>query len=115
MKKNLFEIVLIISLFAMIFTIFACGLTTDISRIRENPQRYEGKKVSVKGQVVETLSIPFVQKGMFQIDDGTGKIWVMSQLRAPFRGDKLTVKGTVKAGLVINEQTYGIIIVEGEG
>jgi len=102
-----------------LFIIFAillsgCAFHTRISSIRDRPQKYQDKKVTISGKVVETLSIPFVQKGMYQMDDGTGKIWVISQKRVPFRGEKVAVKGKVKTGFTISERTFGTVIAEGE-
>ena len=102
--------VLLISVLLM----FGCGWHTHISEINERPQQYKDKQVSVKGKVVETLSIPFVQKGLYQMDDGSGKIWVMSQERIPSRGEKVVVKGEVKTGFTIGDRTFGAVIVEGE-
>ena len=86
-----------------------------ISDISDKPHRYQDKQVLVKGAVIETLSIPFVQKGAYQVDDETGRIWVISQERVPFRGDKVTVKGIVKTGFTILDRSFGTVIVEDVG
>lgn len=94
-----------------------CGLYkpyTNISVIKGNPQKYQGREVLVRGTVVETLSFPLIQKGLFQIDDGTDRIWVASQERIPSRGDRVTVKGKVKIGFTVLNRTFGIAIAEGE-
>ena len=103
-----------IAFLILVFTVSSCGTYTHVSKINSEPQKYQGKQVLVKGKVVETFAIPFVQKGMYQIDDGTGEIWIMSQERVPFRGEKVTVKGKVKIGLAIGERTFGTVIAEGE-
>ncbi len=104
---------LFISLLLPVFLIFGCVAYTQIAEIGDNPRQYDGRSVVVRGKVVETLSIPFVQKGMYQVDDGTGKIWVMSSLRMPARSDRVIVEGKVKTGFTIRSRTFGIIIVEG--
>ena len=58
---------------------------------------------------------PFVQKGIYQVDDGSGKIWVVSQKRRPSRGQQVTVKGIIRTGFSINNQTFGVVITEGDG
>lgn len=98
----------------IILTLLISGCSISISKIRYEPEKYEGKKVSVKGRVSESLGIPFVQKGAYQLDDGSGKIWVLSQKRRPSRGEKVTVKGKVKTGVSIRGHTLGLVIVEGE-
>jgi len=103
------------SVFFSIFLLVVSGCVspyTRISKIKDNPQKYQDKQVSIEGKIVETLAIPFIQKGMFQVDDGSDRIWVMSQKRAPFRGDKVAVKGIVKTGFTISDRTFGTIIVE---
>lgn len=97
----------------LIFLVSGCVFHTSISRIKKDPQEYEGESVSIKGKVVETAGIPFVQKGIYQVDDGTGKIWVVSQKRRPSRGEEVTVKGKIETGFSISGQTFGIAIVEG--
>ena len=97
----------------ILLLVSGCAFHTRISKIRYEPQKYENRQVSVKGKVSETMGLPFVQKGIYQVDDGTGKIWVVSQKRRPYRGEKVTVKGELKTGLSIRSQTFGIAIVEG--
>lgn len=99
---------------AFIFALSGCSWHTHISEINDTPQQYKDKQVSIKGKVVETLSIPFIQKGLYQMDDGSGKIWIVSQKRVPFRGEKVTVKGEVKTSFTIGTRTFGTVIVEKE-
>jgi hypothetical protein len=103
-----------IVLLMLTLVLFGCGWHTHISEINDRPQDYEDKQVSIKGKVIETLSIPFVQKGLYQMDDGSGKIWVISQSRIPSRGEKVVVKGEVKTGFSIGNRTFGTIVAEGE-
>jgi len=101
-----------------IFVVSGCGVPfvgpTDISDIKGKSEKYDGERVTVKGQVVETVSIPLVSKGLYRVDDGTDRIWVVSQERMPFRGDKVKVKGKVNSGFKIVGKTYGTVIIEGE-
>jgi len=69
-----------------------CSSYVQISEITSKPREYQDKQVVIKGRVVETLEIPFVHKGMYQIEDDTDKIWVVPRKRVPFRGDKVIVK-----------------------
>lgn len=105
-------------LFIVIFLMSGCGIPfvgpTDISDIKGKSQKYDGNQVSIKGKVVEVVRIPLISKGLFRVDDGTGRIWVVSQERMPFRGDKVKVKGRVNSGYKIAGKTYGTVIIEGE-
>ena len=100
---------------SLIFAILVsgCAFRVRVSEIKRRPEKYENKQVSVSGKVMETVGIPFVQKGVYQIDDGSGRIWVVSQKRRPSRGDKVSVKGEVKTGFSISGHSFGIAIVEG--
>ena len=103
--------------FIIVFVVCGCGSVflspyIHVSEIKDRPQEYQDKKVLVRGRVVETFSIPFVQKGMYQMDDGTDKIWIISQERVPFRGEKVIVEGRVKTGFTIRGRTFGTVIVE---
>lgn len=103
----------IVALFLVIvFVVSGCGSHIQISEIKAKPQEYKDKQVSVKGKVVETFSIPFVRKGMYQVDDGTDKIWIASQ-EMPVRDDEVTVKGKVKTGFTIGGKIFGTVIAEG--
>lgn len=101
----------------LVFMVSGCGSPvynpyTHISEIKGRPQEYQSKQVLVKGKVVETFAIPFLQKGMYQMDDGTDTIWIVPQGRVPFRGEEVTVKGKVKTGFTIRKRTFGTVIVE---
>jgi hypothetical protein len=102
----------------VLFVIFVFALSgcfrVSVSDIKDNPQKYSGKQVLISGEVTETLSIPFVQEGIYQVNDGTGKIWVISQARVPSRGENVTVKGEVKTGFTIADRTFGTVIAEEE-
>jgi len=101
-------------LFLMILFISSCATYVHLAEIKDRPKEFDEKTVVVRGRVVETISIPFVNKGMYQLDDGTDKIWVLSNQRIPFRGDKVIVEGKVKTGFTIRNKTFGVIIVESD-
>jgi hypothetical protein len=105
---------IVILFFIIAFVVSGCSWHTQISEINDKPQEYKDKEVSIKGRVIETLSIPFVQKGIYQMEDSSGKIWVVSQKRVPARGEKVTVEGKVKTGFTIAKRTFGTVIVEGD-
>lgn len=102
----------IIYLCLVLFVVYGCNSYVHISEIREDPQKYQDKQVTVRGKVIETFALPFLHKGMYQIDDDTGKIWILSQDTVPFRGEEVTVNGTIKSAITINDQTFGTVLVE---
>jgi hypothetical protein len=67
-----------------------------INEIRADPSRYANKEVSVVGTVTRSYSV--LGKGVYEIDDGTGKLWIASEKGVPREGAKVVVKGTIRDG-----------------
>ena len=88
----------------------ACG-TVRIARINADPARYHNRDVRVAGQV--TTSFGALGTGGYQIDDGSGKIYVVSTgTGVPSKGSRVTVSGTVVNGATILGTAYGTTIRE---
>ena len=85
---------------------------TPISRIIENPRDYDGKTVTVSGEVAETFAF-FVLK-YFVLDDKTGTITVITQKPLPRKGAKIRVKGEVKEMFSLGD-TQALVIIEDSG
>ena len=54
-----------------------CPTRTSIANINRDPGRFVGKEVTIAGRV--SSSFGALGSGVFQIDDGTGTMWVFSQ------------------------------------
>lgn len=92
------------------FLLAACE-RTKISQINTDPGRYMNKEVAVAGHV--TQSIGALGKGIYQIDDGTGKLWVVSNVRGvPSRGARVGVKGRVKPSVTVLGINYLTVMEE---
>ncbi len=65
-----------------------------INEIRAEPSRYANHEVAVVGNVVRSFSV--LGRGAYEIEDGTGKLWVVSETGVPREGAKIVVKGTVR-------------------
>ena len=85
---------------------------TPISRIIENPRDYDGKTVTISGEVTETFAF-FVLK-YFVLDDKTGTITVITQKPLPRKGEKIRVKGEVKEMFSLGD-TQALVIIEDSG
>ena len=92
----------------------ACSgiLSTPIKKIIDNPRDYDGKTVTVSGEVTETFSL-FVVK-YFVVDDGSGTITVVTQKTLPKKGTKIQVKGKVSEMFSLGE-TQALVIIEDSG
>jgi len=71
----------------------SCGATT-INHVLADPSRYADKEVTVGGRVVKSASI--LGRGAYQIDDGSGTLWVVTKRGAPREGAKVKVTGRVR-------------------
>jgi hypothetical protein len=73
----------------------ACGAST-INKVLADPQRYRNREVKLTGSVVDSFSL--VGRGAYQLDDSTGRLWIVSDRGVPRRGARVNVKGTVREG-----------------
>jgi hypothetical protein len=95
-RRTLFLLPLLL---AAAFGLTACPSQTNISKINANPSRYMDKEVGIVGRVTDSYGVPFVG-GAYELDDGTGKIWVIAERAVPARGSRVEAKGHVITGFV---------------
>jgi hypothetical protein len=100
--------------------ILAAGCAgTTINHVLAEPQRYANKDVTLKGDVTRSASV--LGKGAYQLDDGTGTIWVVSTHGVPRQGAHIKARGRVKdvvdlGGIIPlpREVGSGLVLVESE-
>ena len=101
-----------IALLLMAFALVACE-RMKISQINADPGRFMNKEVMVAGQV--TQSIGALGKGIYQLDDGTGRLWVLSNGRGvPSKGTKVGVKGHVTPTITFLGINYATVLQESD-
>ena len=73
---------------AIILLLSAVGCTpiTRISDILANTSQYEDKDLTIKGTVGKTAWFPLLEKGAYQIGDGSSNIWVVTIQPPPQEG-----------------------------
>ena len=74
----------------------ACASTRTINQLLADPARYRDDTVQLSGEVVDSYSV--ANRGAYQIDDGTGRLWVVSEHGVPRKSARVTVKGKVQEG-----------------
>jgi RecJ-like exonuclease len=90
-SKKLFVVVAIT--FAMVM-IAGCPTQTTVNKIQQDPGHFYNKEVALRGTVTETYGA--LGTGVYQLDDGTGKIWILSEnYGVPGKGARVTVTGNV--------------------
>lgn len=87
----------------------ACAPTVQIRDLLDEPQRYDGKTVQVEGTV--TRSVGLLGTGAFEIDDGTGTIYVIAEGSGiPREGAKTRAKGRFESVFSLAGRTIAAIL-----
>jgi membrane protein implicated in regulation of membrane protease activity len=73
----------------------ACASRT-INQVLADPGRYRDREVKLSGSVVDSYSL--IGNGAYQIDDSTGKLWIVSNGGVPRKGARVSVTGRVREG-----------------
>ncbi|HEX5217530.1 MAG TPA: hypothetical protein VFV98_18850 [Vicinamibacterales bacterium] len=68
----------------------------SINHVLADPSRYRNREIKVSGDVVNAYSI--AGRGVYQIEDRTGRLWVASDRGVPHRGARVSVTGTIREG-----------------
>ena len=86
-----------------------------IAELKDQPDKYDDKTVSVTGVVTSSWGIPLVPFQLYQVDDGTGEITVISRSgRSPSRGARVEVKGKINEVGVFGGRSIGLHIQEND-
>lgn len=114
-RKTLIATAILVALSAL----FVSGCKqnrTMISSILSNPGKYSDRDVIVAGEVTKTYGVNLFisEAGAYQIDDGSGNIWVITKNGLPREGAKVGLKGTVGNGIRLGRESFGTIIREHE-
>lgn len=93
----------------------ACASGASVAQLKTNPGRYVDKNVTVHGTVTSSWGLPLVPFKMYQVDDGTGEILVLSQHeRVPSKGARVRVTGKVGEFAVFGGRSIGLHLREGD-
>jgi hypothetical protein len=93
MKRNCKHYALIIGAVLVALMIVSCERKA-IKDIKLEPGRYSQQPVVVSGKVVRSFSV--AGKGAYEIDDGTGRLWIVAEKSVPHEGARVTAKGTIR-------------------
>ena len=104
MNKNRFFCGAFIALLALGLT--GCPERRRIGDISGDPGRYFNKEVTVVGKVTRSYGV--AGAGIFEIDDGIGRMWVVSEkYGVPSKDTYVGVSGKVVLGVTWNGRNYG--------
>lgn len=110
---------IILALLAVALGVFLTGCKEDrtmISSIINRPGKYVNRDVIIAGEVTKIYGVNLViaEAGAYQIDDGSGKIWVITKSGLPREGAKVGLKGTVADGFRFGRESFGTVVREHE-
>ncbi len=92
--------------------IATCASVVRVSDIKQRPREYHDKHITISGTVDDVITLPILGVGVYQIDDGSGQIWVKPSGDVPYKGDRVRVGGTIKVGIEISGKTFGLLLIE---
>ena len=91
----------------------ACPTRTSIERINRDPGRYVGREAAIAGHV--TTSFGALGSGVFEVDDGSGRMWVFSErYGVPSNGARVGVRGRIEQGFSFGGRSFATIMRETE-
>ena len=97
---------------AAVILLTACPSQTTISKINADPARYRNKEVAIVGTVRDSYGA--LGQGAYEIDDGTGRLWVVTKRGVPSRGARVGVTGHVYTGFNYGGRNYGTVLEESD-
>ena len=91
-----------------------CASGVRIAEIKTDPGRFDHKTVAVTGTVTSSYGLPLVPFQLYNIDDGTGEISVLSRTSrsVPAKGARVQVKGKVGEVASFGSRSVGLHIEE---
>jgi hypothetical protein len=97
-----------LSLLAILFVLAGCASVTPINQLLNDPSRYDGKTVRIKGTVKGAVGGLGV--GAYEVKDNTGTLTVVSDKGDPPRtGANVGVKGKFQALLSLGFKSLAVL------
>ncbi len=97
---------------AAVVLLTACPSQTTISKINADPARYRNKEVAIVGTVRDSYGV--LGNGAYEIDDGTGRLWVVTRRGVPSRGARVGAKGRIYTGFNFGGRNFGTVLEEND-
>ena len=98
------------ALLLSVVALAACAslVATKIADIRKDPGRYDGREVTIVGTVTATHDLFFAK--YYEVDDGTGRIKVVTESPLPKEGGRVTVRGKVNQAFAVGTAHFLVIV-----
>lgn len=103
------RISLALLLAACLLSLTACRGTMPIGRLLDDPSRYDGERVRVKGEV--TSAVGALGRGAYRVNDGTGTLNVVSESGgAPREGATVGIEGVFQSVFTIGGRSEAVLM-----
>jgi len=90
-------------------TLGGCKGATPIKKLLDDPSHYDGLTVQIAGEVTQSIGV--LGTGAYQVDDGTGRLIVVSKDGgAPREGARVGVKGVFHAAFTFHTETAAVLV-----
>ena len=84
-----------------------------VAELKSQPAKYATKTVSVTGVITSTWGVPLVPFQLYNVDDGSGEITVLSRSGGLLsKGTRVQVKGTINEFASFGGRPVGLHIQE---
>ncbi len=111
--RKLRRVFALLALVAATISLAGCPRGTTIGEINSDPGRFRDKEVAIKGRVVTSFGV--AGEGAYELDDGTGRIWVISSGGGvPSQGAKVRAVGRVQSGITFAGRSFATVLRESQ-
>ncbi len=99
----------------VLFSLLACGLApVKVADIKRDPSHFENRTVTLHGTAQRGTKLPFMSHGVYEIDDGTGTLPVLTKKALPPEGEKVFARGKIRTAFRVGGESFGVVLMEGE-
>ncbi len=103
--------ILAASLLSGILILSACSHRVSVESINRDAGRFHDKEITVAGRVANSFGV--ADAGAFELDDGTGRLWVLSETHdLPAHNSSVAVTGRIEQGFTFGGRIFVIILRE---
>lgn len=89
----------------------SCVRDATVADIQRSPDSYYGSVVHIEG-VASNASPAIEGFAVYELDDGTGRVWVVTRTTPPTGSTKVSVTGRVNKPVALGELTLETHVVE---
>ncbi len=109
MRKTITAAFTLAALTALALVVGCKGGVTSIKTLLDDPGRFDHQTVRIAGTVGHSVGV--LGYGAYQLDDGTGKLTVVTKEGgAPREGAKVGAEGEFRAAFTLGSETAAVLV-----